>query len=181
MAELMERKRLITYLPRFMQNFSEMKEMLNAANVETDTINNQVGRILDEAFLNDCTEYGLQKYEKLTGLIPSDSETLEVRKSKVMMYWFNQSPYTLRVLRRKLDGFCGEGNYEIVEDMEQYKIIVKTRFTTQEQIEWLKGFLELFLPMNVCLEIENDIILSAKENLFAAATATTAVVYIAGK
>ena len=49
MAELADRKKLIEYLPDFMKNFSEIKELMRVANVESDESYSRIGGVIDEA------------------------------------------------------------------------------------------------------------------------------------
>ncbi len=150
MAELMERKRLIEYLPRFMQNFSELKELLNAANLETDNLNSAVGRILDEAFIDSCTEYGLQKYEKFLHIVPCESESLEYRRIRVKARWYDYCPYTLRALVNRLNSLCGVGNYSLEADLENYYLKITTDFDTIGSTDELIYIRDSILPMNIC-------------------------------
>lgn len=162
MAELLERKRLIRYLPRFMQNFSEMKELLNTANIETDAINIQVGRILDEAFIDDCTEYGLRKYENILHIIPADGESLETRKIRVKMRWYDYSPYTFRVLINKLNMICGVNNYDLIADLENYTFKVLMELGTYGTIDELSYMFESILPENIYYESVNTLNIQAE-------------------
>lgn len=165
MAELMERKRLIEYLPRFMKNFSELKELLNVANDETDLINEQVGRILDEAFIEDCTEYGLRKYENFLHIIPADGESLETRKIRVLMRWYECSPYTVRVLVNKLNMICGVNNYDLIADFENYYFKVLTELGTYGTIDELGYMFESILPQNIFYESVNTLNIQAECSL----------------
>lgn len=155
MAELMDRKKLIEYLPRFMQNFSELKELLRVANEETDLIHTQIGRILDEAFIESCTEYGLRKYENLLHIIPADGESLETRRLRVMMRWYEYSPYTFRVLVNKLNMICGVNNYDLTADLENYYFRVQTELGSYGSMDELAYMYESILPQNIFYESVN--------------------------
>lgn len=155
MAELMERKRLTEYLPRFMQNFSELKEFLRVTNNETDRIRTQIGRIHDEAFIMDCTEYGLRKYENLLHIIPADNESLETRKMRVLMRWYNYAPYAFRVLVNKLNMICGVNNYELQADLENYYFKLLTELGTYGSTDELAYIFESILPQNIYYESVN--------------------------
>ena len=72
----MERKKLIEYLPEFMQTFAEMKEIMRAEDEEITAIDENLQKILDNAFIEDCDEYGIRKYETLLGIMASTEDTL---------------------------------------------------------------------------------------------------------
>lgn len=157
MDEQMVRKKLIEYLPRFMQNFSELKELLRVVNIETDNINIQIQKILDEAFIEDCTEYGLRKYENFLHIIPADGESLETRKIRVRMRWYDYSPYTFRVLVNKLNMICGVNNYDLIADLENYNFKVMTELGTYGTIDELAYMFESILPENIFYESVNTL------------------------
>ncbi len=87
MAERTDRKRLIEYLPNLMQQFSEIKELMRVANIETDEIYARIEKTLDESFIDDCSVYGVEKYEKLLGIAAIPGESLDFRKNRVRAYW----------------------------------------------------------------------------------------------
>lgn len=149
MDEQMVRKKLIEYLPQFMQNFSELKELLRVVNIETDSINILIQKILDEAFIEDCTEYGLRKYENFLHIIPADGESLETRRSRVLLYWDNSVPYSYRNLIRQLNNYCGADNY----DIDQVNYLVSLSVYGKTDISVIREFLEKVLPENILYEV----------------------------
>lgn len=165
MAELMDRKRLIDYLPRFMQNFSELKELLNAANDETDRIGRCIGDLLDEAFISDCTEYGLRKYENLLHIIPDENEPVETRKMRVLVRWYDYAPYTYRVLVNRLNMICGVNNYNLQPDPKNYYFKIQTEMGTYGSIDELAHMLESILPQNIFCDVVNVLNIEAECSL----------------
>lgn len=155
MAEMMDRKRLIEYLPDFMQKFSEMKEIMRVTNMESDQIYSLIGKILDEAFIEDCTEYGLRKYETYLHIIPDESETLETRKLHVLMRWYDYAPYTFRMLVNKLNMICGVNNYDIDADLENY--IISISIYGKSDISEIERYIDSILPQNIVHDIRSSI------------------------
>lgn len=79
-------------------------------------------RAMDEVDNNIavCTseESGIARREKILGIQPLDTATLEERRLEVLLKWFSVPPYTERALRRKLDTVLGEGNYILTIDLD---------------------------------------------------------------
>ena len=155
MAEMMDRKKLIEYLPDFMQKFSEIKELMRVSNIESDRIYPLIGKCLDEAFIEDCSEYGIRKYESCLHIIPDESETLETRKLHVMMRWYDNAPYTFRVLINKLNMICGVNNYDIDSDLENYSISISI-YGKPNTLE-IEQYIDSILPQNITHDIRSSI------------------------
>lgn len=157
MADKMERKQLLEYLPPFMQQLLEIKEIMQTEDVEMDGIDTNIQKVLDNAFIKDCDEYGIQKYETLLGIIPSFQDTLESRKSRVFLHWNDDIPYTYRMLVRKLNAFCGVNNYTITGDESAYYLHFETSLGLFGQVKELEEVLEKTLPANIYYKSSNSL------------------------
>lgn len=151
MADTIERKKLIDYLPPFMRQFTEMKQIMRTEDYEMDKIDLSMRRVLDNAFIEDCDEYGIRKYESLLKIVPSIDDTLESRKRRVSIYWNNFVPYTYWVLVNKLDTLCGVNNYDIYADLENY--IVDINIYSVQNVSEVKLLLQKMLPENIVYNI----------------------------
>ena len=63
--EGMPRKRLIDYLPPFMQDFAEIKAIMKTENPELDQAWLAIRIPLADAFIMDCDEYALKNMNRL--------------------------------------------------------------------------------------------------------------------
>ncbi len=148
MAELADRKKLIEYLPDFMKNFSEIKELMRVANVESDEIYSRIGGVIDEAFIEDCTEYGLSKYEKQMGIISNPDEDMAIRKNRVKAYWCRDKQYSFGQLIRNVNILLGGSwNYDMSCDLEHYALTFN--IYEDKYVHVLDGFLGTVLPENM--------------------------------
>lgn len=158
----MDRKKLIDYLPPIMQNFAEIKQITKVEQKETDTLDYEIGRILDNAFIQDCDEYGIEKYEYILGITASNGDKLDVRKMRALARWNNSLPYSYRILIRKLDILCGVGEYLIEDDSKHYALRLRTYFEDKWKVNELREVLEQMLPVNIVLDYLNTIIHNEK-------------------
>lgn len=157
MAETMDRKKLIDYLPPIMQNFTEIKQITKVEQTEVNSLDFEIGRVLDNAFIEDCDEYGIKKYEKLVGVTPTAQDTLESRKSRVLIRWNDFIPYSYRVLIRKLNIFCGVNNYDISGDLKNYELFISTHLSIVGQTTELEKMLDKMLPVPIVFTLFNDL------------------------
>lgn len=153
----MDRKKLIDYLPPIMQNFKEIKEITNAEQKEVDLIDGEISKVLDNAFIEDCDEYGIKKYEKLVGVTPTAQDTLESRKLRVLIRWNDFIPYSYRVLIQKLNIFCGVNNYDISGDLKNYELFISTHLSIVGQTTELEKMLDKMLPVPIVFTLFNDL------------------------
>lgn len=146
----MDRKRLIDYLPPFMQQFIEMQEIMKSANISTDVIDCNIKNTCDDAFILDADEIGIARYEKFLNIIPLQSETLEERRQRVLVNWNTDSKFTLKTLKKRLEQQCGEDNYKICEDSDLINYFIHIAIKANDiSISTLKNYLELWLPANL--------------------------------
>lgn len=159
--EVMTRKRLIDYLPPFMQDFAEIKAIMKTEQPELDRAWLDIQIPLADAFIMDCDEYGLKKYEAFVGVMPGPGDTLDERKARVLIWWNNFIPYTYRVLVRRLNALCGAGNYEISGSLENYELLLKTNLMLGGQMQSLEHLIIQMVPMNMNCGAENELICDA--------------------
>ncbi len=155
MSEVTERKKLIEYLPTFMQQFPEMQEIMKTQNVETDILNKNIFEVLDNAFIEECNEYGIKKYENILGIIPIAEDTLDSRKIRVLNRWNDTLPYTYRVLIRRLNVFCGVNNYDISGELKRYELFITTDLPEHGAIDELSIMIDSIVPVNMFVKSDN--------------------------
>lgn len=155
MDDLVQRKNLIQYLPDFMKQFGELREITRVEDYQFVRMDRKMQSVLNNAFIEDADEYGIQKYESLLGVVPDAEETLESRKRRVLLYWNNAVPYTYRVLIAKLNTYCGINGYDIDMDLENYSISLSIYGKTD--ISEIEQFLENALPQNIVYNVRSSI------------------------
>lgn len=154
MAELLpKREKLYDYLPMLMKSFGEMKEIFKSVQIETDEMENGIRFVLNNAFIETADEYGIAKYEKVLGILPSDDDDLEVRRMRVKIRWNDYLPYTVATLREKLDTICGVGMYTLSMDLENYQIDVLTQLVSPTILDEVTMLLEKILPAEMVYSV----------------------------
>lgn len=174
MADMLERKKLIDYLPPFTQQFDEIKEIMETENKQFDTLNENLQKVLDNAFIADCDEYGIKKYESLLNLVPVPEDTLDSRKSRVLLRWNEYVPYTYRVLIRRLNAYCGVNNYNITEDLKRYYLHIRTNLNLYGQVTEFEKMCERIIPMNIEVTARNQMHQELDGTVFLGGAAVTA-------
>ena len=156
MAEIPERKRLIEYLPPFMRRFKELQQITSSEDKQMVEIDSCISRMIDEAFITDCDEYGVEKYENLLGIMPASGDTLSERKERVLVHWCDFLPYTVRTLIRKLNVYCGD-DFEISGSLADYELEIHTHILSQVAEREVWKFVLQMIPENVHASFFNEI------------------------
>lgn len=144
---------LINYLPHFLQTYREIGHITTAENPEFQFLCDESERIKDNQFIQTCDIDGISRFEKLLGITPLSSDTLESRRSKVMLVWSFNVPYTMKCLFRKIHEICGD-EYSVILDGYYLKII--THLYSFEDIEnrcqLIREMLREIVPCNMLVD-----------------------------
>lgn len=141
---------LINYLPPFMAEYREINETLSAENPEFILLWEAADRVLKNVFIETADEYGISRFEKLLGILPNSGDSLEVRRERVSIRWFNELPFTFKALLEKLVAICGNGNFNVICNFEEaYEISVAIDLSLQSKAKEVENLLDTMLPMNL--------------------------------
>ena len=151
---------LLNYLPLFIQEYREIRAIMNAENPEIQTAEDETEIIFNNQFIQTCNLKGIAKFESLMGIVPDPNDTLASRISRVLTRWNDTVPYTFIVLCQKLDTLCGEGNYEIERDINNYTMDITTHLELVGQTDELDYMLDYMLPANIATTIRNEMYLN---------------------
>ena len=151
----MESERLlIDYLPLFIQDFSEMKQIMGAEQPEVDTLWKNCGNTLDDMFVSYATENGVKRWEKIVGITPKNTDTLDERKFRILTKMNQELPYTIPKLKESLTVLCGEGGFEIDLQPSNFHIRVKLALSNKNNYQDVVDLLTKVIPANLTQEVK---------------------------
>ena len=105
--------------------------------------------MLDAQFLSTAGEYAIQRYEKIFGVVPQDTDTLDERRFKVFAKINAQLPFSVRRLRQLLATLCGEDGYKLELDGGKYTLTVKVALTAKRNQQAVEELLADIVPANM--------------------------------
>ena len=155
---------LIKYMPPFLKEVREFKEIFGAEDIKKKKLNNQINSMLREVIVKTADDYGLRRYEKIYG-ITRPAETLEARRMAILLKMNNRVAYTYKWLIQTLNEAIGAENYKITTDFNNYKMNIEIALNYTEAAELLKNDLVKQMPAN----IELDYRLTSKINCISGA------------
>ena len=148
---------LIDYLPPCLQGYREMQAIMTAENPEFQAVSDEGQVVLDNTFILHCNEDGIARFEKMLGIYPLPTDTLESRQSRILTRWNDVVPYTLKSFLSKLMSLQGNGNIQITFFNDQYKIQVVTHLEKHGQQDDLAYLFKTVLPCNLVVESINEL------------------------
>jgi hypothetical protein len=142
----------IEYLPPFMAELREFKELYNGLQGEFDLMYSEKDEAMEECFALLCKSFGLERYEKLLSLTPQAGESVEDRRMRVLAALNGDTPYTFASIYAKLVLLCGEGNVYMEYAKDIYTLRVMVQLDAKSKFDTVRRMLKRMLPCNISLK-----------------------------
>ena len=147
-------RQLLDYLPPFLQDVVDLRYIMKAEQPEFDNLWEQIENALKDQFIIIATEKGIKRWEQMLKISPKDTDTLEERRFRIITKINRELPYTERKLHETLTAICGEGNYEIDLQPQNYHITVKLALANQNNYREVVDLLKDMLPANLTQTVQ---------------------------
>ena len=147
-------RKLIDYLPHFMQTYREMVTITDTEQVEIDRLWMDVENAFADQFIQEATENGVKRWESMLLISPKNTDTLDERKFHILTKLNQELPYTMRKLEQVLTTRCGAGNYSVEISPEEYHIEVKLALTNKNNYQDVEKLLKKMIPANMTTHVQ---------------------------
>ena len=148
----MERK-LIDYLPYVIRDYAEFQGIMGSEQPEIEKAWNTTDDLLDNQFIPTAGNMGLSRWEKILGITPKGTDSLEDRRFRILTRINEELPYTLPQLRNILETLCGKGNYSADVEEGTYQLLVKIGLAAKNNINDVESLLNRVVPQNLILNV----------------------------
>ena len=141
------------YWPPVIKNLVEFQQIAAAENPEFNKLYGCVRRILKESYVKDASNYGVERWEKILGIVPNLTDTLDARKIRILTYLNLKLPYTWRILENMILAFVGENNFTMkyINDSSLLEVLIRTDDDSQH--ETILTLLQNVVPLNVVIKL----------------------------
>ena len=146
----MERK-LINYLPYAIREFAEFKGITTGEQPEFELAWDAHEEVFVNQFVDTALDYGLSRWEKMLGITPKGTDTLESRRARIKAKLNNFVPYTIRAFARMMTAISNGEPFEIIIEPGSYILSITTCWTTSGQIEGLEYLIKHIVPCNIAI------------------------------
>jgi len=168
---------LIPYLPPRMQEYYELQKIMAAENPEFQQLWNVNEQIRKDLFILTAEEQGLRRLENIMGLFPSEDDTFESRRMRILTRWNDSLPYSFRYLIGMLEVITG-GNYEIINHFNEYEMEIITHIGTRGGVDDLQHLFRTVIPANMVVVSNNILDINSTGSLRVASATIPTVVYM---
>lgn len=150
----MSEQQLFDYLPPVLQRVNELGRVSRLEQPEFDRARAAHEQVLQEMFPYICTEYGLERWEKMLGVSPGAADTERQRRQVVLLRLSEQLPFTMRRLAEMLALVAPEEQYYIELVPAEYLLRVRVSLIGKSYFRVLQDVLERTLPANLLLDLD---------------------------
>lgn len=139
-----------SYAPEFLSEYKEIKTIYNCENIELEKIWETIYSILDNAFVETASEYGVARWENIIGITANKSvESLQFRKERILNRLTMMPPFTIRFLRKQLDTVIGAEKYDVYVDYANYTLYLESSASNQNWYEEISFTINKIKPANI--------------------------------
>jgi hypothetical protein len=145
--------KMIDYLPGILKEVREFRAINTAENPELSSLWDAIEDVLNDQFVNDATENGVKRWESSLEISPKGTETLDIRKFRIISRLNEQLPYSYAKLKQQLETLCGENGYSIELLNEEYKLIVRVELGVRGKFMEVESLLKRTVPANIVIDL----------------------------
>lgn len=148
---------LIKYLPLFVAEYEEIQEITETENPEFRLAIKKVDQAKGNQFIISADEEGVSRFEKLLGIRPKETASLEDRRKEILARWNDVSVYTYKGLILRLNQLLGVGNYEIYPRFDDYELELEYRNKAG-----FESYIREIIPANIALKTQVAVLTDVK-------------------
>lgn len=152
MDNLEREVRVQRYYPNVIANADEFKQLAILENEEFKSIWEVLFKWFKNKFVYEADLQGIQRWEEMLKIIPKSKETLEDRRSNILVKINSILPYTIRRLKQILDLKFGKDN-AIPITTKNYELIINFNNEIELSAKTMRALLRAIIPANLIFKI----------------------------
>ena len=137
----------VTY-PEVVLGIKEVKAAIDAGDTVADVMENSLEELDGNTAVSSAYLSGIEHREKVLGIQPSDTVSLEGRRLEVLLRWYDTPLYTETTLRRKLDSVLGAGKYDLTIDLDKKLASCQIELTQRHMFTSVQDLFEQMIPLD---------------------------------
>ena len=138
---------LYEYLPFFVYNTKEFKELFKILQPKIDSLFIETDKRLTDMFVLGCSEYATKRYEKIVGIMPKLTDSLEKRQLDILAIYNEVPPFTYERLYEMLESLLGKDGFKMSLDIPNYYLKIVLKRDKLQFIKQVNDMLERIVPV----------------------------------
>lgn len=139
--------------PEVIINIKDVKAAIDAGDKVSDMVDKSLNELDNNITILTSEVSGISRREKILGIQPPDTASLEDRRLEVLMRWYDTPLYTETTLRNKLDSVLGKGNYVLVIDLDKKLVECQIELTRRLMFKSVQELFEQMVPLDYLLSV----------------------------
>ena len=144
---------LTEYVPDVLKDVREMRAIMEAETPEVQALWDACEDCMNDQFLSEATENGIARREKMLGMSPFATDTLDDRRLRLLSRYNENIPYTRRSLGALLESLCGGRGYVLSILTGTFTVKVQVALSAKKQVDTVREMLERILPYNMVFTV----------------------------
>lgn len=139
--------------PEVVINIKDVKAAIDAGDKISDMVDKNLEELDNNITILTSEVSGIARREKILGIQPPDTASLEDRRLEVLMRWYDTPLYTETTLRNKLDSVLGKGNYVLTIDLDKKLVECQIELTRRLMFKSVQELFEQMVPLDYLLSV----------------------------
>lgn len=150
------------YYPNIMKEVREFKWLATVENPELLLLWDTLGEVMSNQFIADLLISGAKRWETMLKIRARDSDSIEIRRERILSKINSQIPFTHRQLENMLNATYGINRTKITIDYSNYVLWVDVLASILTRTQEMRTFLRPIVPANMTIGISNTQVLKQK-------------------
>lgn len=140
---------MLGYLPPYLRQYQELQQMIGIEATELEDVEKWHQQSIDDRFVVSCGKAGIEKFEKMLGIVPYADDSMETRRFRILSKWNTAASYHYAFLAQQLQMLCGENGYRLRLDFERQILEVKVNLLSKNMVTAVKDMVAAIVPCNM--------------------------------
>lgn len=158
---------LENYYPNIMKQVREFQKIAEVENPEFNNTWRCIENVFSDEFVESLTANGCSRWESILKLHPLNTDSLEVRRKRILIKINTVVPYTHRSFQNILNSIYGKDNAKINLNYNRYEFWLDLSASILPKSSELRSLSREIIPANLTINVSNT--QAAKLNLYAGA------------
>ena len=141
------------YYPDVVFDIKDIRAVVDAGDKIGERLEQDLDALDSDLNIKSSKESGIIRRERILGINPLDTTSLEDRRLEVLARWYDTPVYTEITLRNKLDSIMGKGKYILNINLEEKIVRYETEPIERLALNTVHTLLDQMVPLDYMIAI----------------------------